>query len=211
MTVLETANQSLLDSLSSQVGFAMEQMDKNILALKEVNSDLARQVEDTEDRFDDLANEFQEACIKVLALHQPVARDLVYVMGLYKAGQDIERIGSLMARVGRKIRKIIKEGGGHHWPLASRKHFELMGRAMDALGSLVRWAGASPDLVYLREIEVESSLLKKTVRVGVEEKLLKSPELSRELMLIQGVSRHLDRAIKLVVSIAEDWHTSPTV
>ena len=48
----------------------------------------------------------EEECLKILALHQPVARDLRFVVAVLKINNDLERIGDLAVNLARKARKL---------------------------------------------------------------------------------------------------------
>jgi len=41
----------------------------------------------------------EEECLKILALHQPVASDLRYIVAVLKINQDLERIGDLAVHI----------------------------------------------------------------------------------------------------------------
>lgn len=43
--------------------------------------------------------EIEEECLKILALHQPVARDLRFVIAVMKINNDLERVGDIMVNI----------------------------------------------------------------------------------------------------------------
>src|SRR5450759_797216 len=57
------------------------------------NGRMAQEVIDGDSRVDHIEVEIEEECLKVLALHQPVAVDLRYVIAVLKINGDLERIG----------------------------------------------------------------------------------------------------------------------
>ena len=66
----------------------------DIIAEKIINSDL---------EIDKLEIEIEEICLKILALHQPVAIDLRYIIAVLKINNDLERIGDLTSNIAQVI------------------------------------------------------------------------------------------------------------
>ena len=54
---------------------------------------LAEKVIEGDRRVDELEVELEEKCLKVLALHQPVAGDLRFLISVLKVNNELERIG----------------------------------------------------------------------------------------------------------------------
>jgi phosphate transport system protein len=80
----------------SQMGGAVEQaIYKSTTALRGRNQTLARQVIVGDAEVDRLENEVQDECLKILALHQPVAVDLRRVTAILLISTDLERMGDL--------------------------------------------------------------------------------------------------------------------
>ncbi|NOY80608.1 MAG: phosphate signaling complex protein PhoU [Kiritimatiellaeota bacterium] len=50
--------------------------------------------------------ELEEECLKVLALHQPVAGDLRYVIMMLKINNDLERVGDLAVNIAKQARRL---------------------------------------------------------------------------------------------------------
>lgn len=75
---------------------------KSVLALRKGRKDLAEEVirGDAEVDSDEVA--LEDNCLKVLALHHPVANDLRFVAAILKINSDLERIGDLAANVARR-------------------------------------------------------------------------------------------------------------
>jgi phosphate transport system protein len=64
-----------------------------IRSVLEQSNDLARRVIDTDQRVDGLEIEIDNAIIDLLALQQPVASDLRFIIAAQKINNDLERIG----------------------------------------------------------------------------------------------------------------------
>lgn len=72
-----------------------------IRSVEDRDLDLADKVEGDDQRADDMEVEIEEECLKVLALHQPVAHDLRLIVAALKMTSDLERIGDFATRIAR--------------------------------------------------------------------------------------------------------------
>jgi len=82
------------------VGSMVENSVNNaIAALVNRRPELATDVIRTDDLIDDKELEVEEQCLKVLALHQPVAADLRFVVAVLKVNSDLERMGDYAVHI----------------------------------------------------------------------------------------------------------------
>src|SRR5881409_2930339 len=72
-----------------------ETIHKAIRALQERDSELAQQVIAGDTQIDQEENQIEEECLKMLALHQPVAVDLRRIISALKINTDLERMADL--------------------------------------------------------------------------------------------------------------------
>ena len=94
-----------LDSLRDRVlllgGEAEAALERAMKALTERDSELARQVLDQDDQIDQLEVEIDRQCIDIIALRQPAARDLRFVISVAKMAPVLERIADHAANIAR--------------------------------------------------------------------------------------------------------------
>src|SRR5882724_9359835 len=94
-----------LDSLRDRVlllgGEAEAALDRAMKALTERDSELARQVLEQDDQIDRLEVEIDRQCIDIIALRQPAARDLRFVISVAKMAPVLERIADHAANIAR--------------------------------------------------------------------------------------------------------------
>src|SRR5437667_12734389 len=75
---------------------AVEQLvEKSIRALFDRDAQLARTLMESDTPIDLEENVIEEDCLKILALHQPVAVDLRRVAAILKINSDLERMADL--------------------------------------------------------------------------------------------------------------------
>src|SRR5262249_36776838 len=66
------------------------------------DSDLAADVVETDTRVDQLEHEVEQLCVRLLALRQPMARDLREILSALKIAADLERICDYAANVAKR-------------------------------------------------------------------------------------------------------------
>ncbi len=175
---------------------------KAISALVNRNGDLAREVIDSDSEIDRMEVDVEEECLKVLALYQPVAADLRFVVAVLKINNDLERMGDLARNIAKRVAY-----------LAAHERIDLpaefRGMASKAQGMVKRSLDAlvNSDTLLARQIrdeddEVDS--LQRVIRDRIEMQMRQSPEKLELLMRLMSVSRHLERLADMATNVAED-------
>ena len=90
--------------LMALFGIVEQMADKAVRALCENQFELAQQVIDTDPQVNQTEVEIEEDCLKILALHQPVAADLRRVATVLKINSDLERIADLACNIAERAR-----------------------------------------------------------------------------------------------------------
>ncbi|MDX2473939.1 MAG: phosphate signaling complex protein PhoU [Candidatus Krumholzibacteria bacterium] len=95
--------QKELDKLKRQLFHLSAVVEENfqlsIKAVFEGDVELGKKVRERDDEIDQLEVEVEEECLKILALHQPVAIDLRFLIVALKMNNDLERIGDLAVNI----------------------------------------------------------------------------------------------------------------
>ena len=94
-----------LDNLSEELlkmgSMVEERVHKSVVALKEQDVEKAQEVIDGDDIIDDYEMKIEKQCVDLLALQQPVARDLRQIIAVSKINNDLERIADLAQNIAR--------------------------------------------------------------------------------------------------------------
>ena len=195
----------------------IEKLKKQILSLSaEVETDLRAAVRSVEDRNSGLAGDVirderrtnalevdvEEECLKILALYQPVAADLRYIIAVLKINQDLERIGDLAVHIAE--RSLITSGlPPHGLPvrlgLMADKTLGLLKKVLDAFVNL-RDAEAREVCVEDREIDDLNREIFEQVKAAV----IKDPSRFESYLQVMSIARHLERIGDHATNIAED-------
>jgi phosphate transport system protein len=77
-------------------------------ALEDRNTELAIATMRLDYEIDDMEVEIEEECLKIIALHQPVAADLRFLVAVIKINNDLERIGDQVVNIAQRVVRIAK-------------------------------------------------------------------------------------------------------
>lgn len=95
----------LKESIFTMVSLANEAIDKSITAFVNHDIESAKQVIADDDYINDLETSIESKGLKCLALYQPEASDLRFVIGVLRMVTDIERIGDLAVNIAEAVLK----------------------------------------------------------------------------------------------------------
>ncbi|MCS6851491.1 MAG: phosphate signaling complex protein PhoU [Gemmataceae bacterium] len=186
-------------SLASQVE---ETLYKAIRSLERREADLARQVIVGDAQIDEQENHIEEECLKILALHQPVAIDLRRIATVLKINTDLERMADLAVDIAERAVAL------HRLPLIPIPN-DLQ-RMTDLATSMVR---QSLDAF----VHLDARLARRVIRLDDEvdrynreiiDELVRlmqqSPEMVEAGLSLFSVTRHVERIADHATNIAED-------
>src|SRR6478736_2149275 len=96
-----------IDGLKQKILFVgtlvEEAITKAISALINRDSNLAKAVIDADTEIDTMEVDVEEEVLKILALYQPVAADLRFVVAVLKINNDLERMGDLAGNIAKRV------------------------------------------------------------------------------------------------------------
>ena len=72
-------------------------------AVEERDVALAKEIAHLDHEIDDMEVEIEEECLKIIALHQPVATDLRFLVAVIKINIDLERIGDQVVNIAQRV------------------------------------------------------------------------------------------------------------
>ena len=201
-TVILTTNlSSLRDRVLLLGGEAEEALERAMFALSERDSEVARQVLENDDRVDQLEVEIDRQCIDIIALRQPAARDLRFVISVAKMAPVLERIADHACNIARTAIDLNNEP-------ELKSVLDLRGMADHALRMLRAALDAftSGDALEAREIIKSdrdiNDLYNHTFRRLIEMMVTEPATASRDARLL-FVAKHLERIGDYVTDICE--------
>ncbi|MBP9708703.1 MAG: phosphate signaling complex protein PhoU [Oligoflexales bacterium] len=105
--ILETELKNINNKLLSLCHKVEESVAKSVFAVTHQSLAEAEQVIENDRAIDTLEVELEELCLRVLATQQPVARDLRYIVAVFKVNNDLERIGDLAVNIAKRSKSLI--------------------------------------------------------------------------------------------------------
>jgi phosphate transport system protein len=189
----------LVLALSAQVE---ENVRQAVRAVTQRDAALAQAVMDGDTLVDHQEVAIEEECLKVLALHQPVAHDLRFLVSILKLNHTLERIGDLAVNIAKRAKAL---AGQPHidvpidfTPIAEKAQ-AMLHKSLDAL--------INADLNMARQVgdaDDEVDALNREIYARVKSLLRERPDDAETLLMLLNVSRHLERIADHASSIAED-------
>ena len=179
-----------------------EQIQRSMLALSRRDDALADEVVRKDREIDSLEIIVEEECLKILALYQPVAKELRFVIAVLKMNNDLERIGDLASNIAKRAKFLATR---EKMPLldkletAASKAQDMVKKALDAL--------VNTDVKLAKEVcenddEVDS-LTREMINQTVEE-IEKNPKKTEDYFNIRSISKNIERIADSATNIAED-------
>jgi len=173
-----------------------------VKAIVERDVNLARKVIDDDSDIDRTEVEIEEECLKILALHQPVAIDLRFLISVLKINNDLERIGDLSSNIA-EAAIFLSNNERIEMPfdlvMMSDKVKSMLKSSIDALVNLD--AGLAHDVCFLDD-EIDELHLE--MYKIVENGILENPRHMERLLRFLSASRQLERIADHATNIAED-------
>ncbi len=188
---------TLTQSLADQVSLAI---DKSVTALRDSNVDMAKEVVQGDRDVDEMSQKIENLCMQLLALQQPMARDLRQIIGILKICIDLERIGDLavdISRVTVQSRKI-QITTLEYIPRMAEITKRMLSSAMDALNN--DDADAARQTTKW-DYEVDGLYVK--ARDKLLKIIIENPDAINEGISLLMVNRHLERIGDHICNICE--------
>ena len=200
---LHRAIESLKKRILALGALVEDSVSKALIAAEQRDMALAQQVIDGDTTIDMLEVEVEEECLKILALHQPVATDLRFIVAVLKINNDLERIGDLACNIASRARKMaaLTAPAKSHIDFqgAESKVRTMLHKSLEALvngdENLAKW-------VWAQDEQIDA--INRSVHKQVLQALKESPDDVERLILLLSVSRNLERIGDHSTNIAED-------
>ena len=155
-----------------------------------------------EDRINELEVDIEENCLKVLALHQPVAIDLRFIIVIMKVNNDLERMGDQAVNISQRVKSLMD---GPKLPISLP--IDEMTNAVQKMVSLSLEALVSQDPAIAREVvdmdDIVDDLNAQTYDL-IRETIQADPSLVTSAMSMATISSNLERIGDLCTNIAEE-------
>ncbi len=184
-------------------GLVEQQFRDAIQAVEQRDPSFADKVDANEKRINQMENDIEEECLATLALHQPVAFDLRYVISMLKMGNDLERVGDMAHKIATQGRFLASEEPLDNLPYdvsaTANVAASMLKRSLDALVN-VDTALASSVL----EDDDQIDRVHRQMCEQVEGFIRENPHQISQYLHLLHIVRHLERIGDKAGNIAKD-------
>jgi phosphate transport system protein len=184
-------------------GHAERLVELSIVALFEGDREKAEEVIASDQVLNNLELEIEQLAVSLLALQQPMARDLRFLVATIKASSDLERVGDHAVNIAESAMHL-DERGGKVAPPPELEDMARRARGMlsSALDAFTRSDGALGRDVCKADDAVDA-LHDSVFRIVLTHMMEDARTIGNSLELLL-VSRNLERVADLATNIAED-------
>jgi len=196
---LEKIKQKILS-----VGAMVEdRVHKAAKAITSCDSDLALQIRKADIEIDEAEVEVEEECLKVLALYQPVAGDLRFLIAVIKINNDLERIADQAVNIAQRIITMTKQNNSCNFYFDYSQMVEnVITMLKKSLDSLINY---NIDIaIEVCQMDDKVDLIKNEAYQSIKETMKNNPEQMEYLINLFLISRHLERMADHSTNIAEE-------
>ncbi len=179
-----------------------ERLRMSIKAIETWDAGLAEEIIRRDYEIDELEIEVEEECLKILALHQPVAVDLRFLIATIKINSELERIGDEAVNIANRVRNISKRRKldlSFDFTIMAEKAATMLRLSLDALVNL------DQDLAFkVLTLDDEVDLMHREIYDRIKEAMSQNPDYVGYLINLYTTSRHLERVGDHSTNIAEE-------
>jgi len=181
---------------------AEESVQRAVRAVSARDAALAANIMEHDTDVDQMEVDIEEECLKILALYQPVASDLRFVVAVLKINNDLERVADEAVNIAERADFLAR-----HAPVAIPFDFEVMSEKSQAmlrksLDSLMTMNAALAHQVGADDDEVDE--LNRQMYVHVQQAMREHSGQIECLVHLLSISRHLERIADYATNIAEE-------
>ncbi len=186
-------------------GLVESQLHQAIYALVNMSLESALQVEENENRINQMEVSIDHEIISTIGRRQPTARDLRFLMAISRTTQNLERAGDEVARMARMVKSIIETGSPRNLPiselrLAADLAASLLRKSLDSFARLDTQMAVS---IIKADDEIDeeyNGFLRKLITYMMEDARKISPSLDL-LFLAKSIERIGDHAKNIAEQI----------
>ncbi len=173
-----------------------------VTAIESFDMDIAEQIIKSDYEIDEMDVEIEEECLKIIALHQPVAVDLRFLAAVLKINKELERIGDEAVNVAQRIQTITKKRETDFvfdYSLMAEKSQTMLKMSLDALVNL----DVDGALKVLTMDDRVDDIKNEAYRL-IKDAIRNTPDNVEYLINLLLISRHLERMADHATNIAEE-------
>jgi phosphate transport system protein len=198
--------QKEIDKLKRQILALSAKVENDVCmavrAANNLDAAIARDVVGRDEETNLMEVNVEEDCLKILALHQPVAGDLRYIIAVLKINQDLERIGDLAAHIAERGLCLCQHPRIDIPLRLGTMADKTQAMLKNVLNAFVNLDETEARAVCAADGEIDS--IHREIFQQVKTAVAGNALLFEPLLQVLHISRHLERIADHATNIAED-------
>jgi phosphate transport system protein len=179
-----------------------ERIRMAIKAIESWDAKLAEEIVKKDYEIDELEIEVEEECLKILALYQPVAVDLRFLIAVIKINNELERIGDEAVNIANRVQNISRRKRldlSFDFSSLAEKAASMLRMSLDSLVNL------DLDLAFkVLTLDDEVDHMHREIYDKIKAMMAERPDYVGYLINLYTTSRHLERVADHSTNIAEE-------
>ncbi|MFL5753731.1 MAG: phosphate signaling complex protein PhoU [Bacteroidia bacterium] len=204
MNHFETELEALKGDFIKMWELALSQLKGSLTALSNMDKELAQEILYGEKKVNELELKIEKSCENIIALYNPVAVDLRFVLALIKINTNLEKVGDLASRISKFI---TKSGSPFFTELITKTQtLEMFEEACDLLEDALQ-AFKSGDsqkarLIFKRDKYINE--INKSAFLAIIDSIKENPDHIEDYLKMLSLTRRIEKAGDISKSIAEE-------
>jgi phosphate transport system protein len=177
-------------------------LNQSIHALCDGRVELANELKRRKREVDDWEVQIERECVRVLALHQPVASDLRRVAAVLKINSELERLCDLARHIAKRVKKLADDAKA--FPIPQRLEnlaLDALAQIRDSLDALTQSDVSRAQAVIAADQQVDDDY--RSVQKLLKAEIVSNPERINTWLRLVNTARNLERIADHAVKIAE--------
>ncbi len=177
-------------------------LNQSIHALRDGRVELADQIKHQKPAVDRWEVQIERECVRVLALHQPVASDLRRVAAVLRINGDLERLADLARHIAKRVKKLAMDPQAFPIPQPLENlGLQALTQVQNSLDALTQADVAQAQAVMAAETRVDRHY--RFVLKLLKQEIVKDPQRINTWLRLVNTARNIERIADHASKIAE--------
>ncbi len=191
--------QKKLLTMSSMVE---DRVRKACSVIESADIEMSKMIIQSDWQIDEIEIEIEEECLKIMALYQPVARDLRLLVTVIKINNEMERIGDYAVQIAKRVKRLSRIERPQFAFNFQEMTDKVIRELQTSIDALVQQDVNAAKQIFLLDHDI-NDMRSKAYKLIVQE-MDRAPEHATAFLNLYLVVRHLERIADRATNIAED-------
>ncbi|MGA2961335.1 MAG: phosphate signaling complex protein PhoU [Candidatus Korobacteraceae bacterium] len=201
-THFHEALNELKGKLLAMGGMAENAVEQAVRAYRERSPDLCREIYENEERINAVEREIDKLSFDLLAMQQPMAVDLRFILAVIKSNADLERIGDQAVNIAERVMGLIELPPVELAADIPRMATLVSEMIRQSLQAFVSGDAESAKRVLERDDQVDR--MNHEIFTAMDQAMESSPHFIHQALHTISIARNLERVADHATNIAED-------